>query len=154
MGSSIPGADDDGNVDGNVDLELATLIGSVSRRIRLRVNRELEPLGVATSHVRALGVLGRAEGPMRMHELADRLRIARRTATGIVDDLEERGLVARRPDPSDGRGVEVVVTDPGRAVLKDIAGRRGAAVAELTAGLTPGEATTLRDLLAKLDGAS
>lgn len=143
MGSDIPEG----------DVELADLIGSVSRRIRIRVNRELVPLGVTASHVRALGVLGRQAGPMRMHELADRLRIARRTATGIVDDLEERGLVVRRRDPDDGRGVDVVVTDGGRSLLRDIARRRGAAVAELTEGLTDAEAGTLRSLLSKLDAA-
>lgn len=143
MGRSIPDA----------DVELATLLGSVARRVRLRANRELEPLGVTTSQVRALAVLGRAEGPMRMRDLADRLRIARRTATGIVDELEGRGLAVRRPDPTDGRGVEVAVTDAGRALLRDVAGRRGAAMAELTAGLSADEVATLRDLLARLDAA-
>jgi DNA-binding MarR family transcriptional regulator len=135
-----------------LDVEIAELIGSVSRQIRIAVNRDLEPLGVTTSHVRALGVLGRAPEPMRMHELADRLRIARRTATGIVDELEARRLVARQPDPTDGRGVTVTVTAEGREMLRDIAGRRGAVVARLTARLSDEQAVVLRDLLARLDG--
>jgi DNA-binding MarR family transcriptional regulator len=135
-----------------LDLEIAELIGSVSRQIRVAVNRDLEPLGVTTSHVRALGVLGRAPEAVRMHELADRLRIARRTATGIVDELEARALVARHPDPTDGRGVTVTVTAEGREVLRDIAGRRAAVVARLTARLSREQAVVLCDLLARLDG--
>ena len=45
-----------------------------------------------------------------MSELAARLDIARRSATSVVDELVERGLVERHADPADRRAVAVVVT--------------------------------------------
>ena len=38
--------------------------------------------------------------PVRMSELADRLGIARRSATSVVDELVDRGLVERRAEPA------------------------------------------------------
>ena len=60
-------------------------------------NHDLGPLGVTWAQVRALRTVARCGGPVRMSELADRLGIARRSATSVVDELVERGLVGRPP---------------------------------------------------------
>ena len=39
--------------------------------------------------------------------------------TNRIDRLESRGLVTRSPDPSDGRSVQVVLTDEGRTTVDD-----------------------------------
>jgi len=39
------------------------------------------------------------------------------TMTNRIDRLESRGLVSRQPDPSDGRSVQVVLTDEGQAAV-------------------------------------
>jgi DNA-binding MarR family transcriptional regulator len=57
---------------------------------------------------------------MRLSDLAERLRIVPRSATAVVDALEEAALVARTPDPADRRAVRVVLTDSGRAALERI----------------------------------
>jgi DNA-binding MarR family transcriptional regulator len=50
----------------------------------------------------------------RVSELAKQGGIAASTATRILDALERRGLVARRPIPDDRRGVAVALTPAGR----------------------------------------
>ncbi|MDD0859754.1 MarR family transcriptional regulator [Arthrobacter alpinus] len=45
-----------------------------------------------------------AAGDVRLKDLAERLRIAPRSATEVVDQLEAKGLVRREADPSDRRG--------------------------------------------------
>ena len=57
---------------------------------------------------------------MRLSELAERLRIVPRSATAVVDALEEAGLVARTPDRADRRAVRIVLTDRGLAALERI----------------------------------
>lgn len=57
---------------------------------------------------------------MRLSELAERLCIAARSATAVVDALEEGGLVARTPDPADRRAVRVALTTAGDAALERI----------------------------------
>jgi len=142
MGSGIPAPE--------LSAEVADLIAGVGRRIRRATNHDLEPLGVTWGQVRALRTLGRGDGPVRMSELADRLRIARRSATSVVDELVERGLVARAADPADRRAVTVAVTPAGRALLEQLVTRRRAAAADLTSPLTPAELATLRDLLTRI----
>ena len=130
--------------------EIADLVAAVSRRIRIDANRDLGPLGVTWAQVRALRMLARAAGPMRMSDLADRLDIARRSATSVVDELAGRNLVERHDDPVDRRAVAVVVTEHGVRLLEKLRSRRRAAASALTAGLSASELTTLQDLLARL----
>jgi len=131
--------------------EVADLIAGVGRRIRRAASHELEPLGVTWGQVRALRMLARGGEPVRMSELADQLRIARRSATSVVDELAERGLVVRSSDPNDRRAVTVDVTPAGWSLLDELAQRRRAAAADITSSLTPAELVTLRDLLRRLD---
>jgi DNA-binding MarR family transcriptional regulator len=55
----------------------------------------------------------------RVRELAERAGIAPSTATRILDALERRGIVERRPSSGDRRGVRITLTPAGREVLYD-----------------------------------
>jgi DNA-binding MarR family transcriptional regulator len=97
------------------------LLTAVARMQRRRFSRALEEYDVTPSQARALHVLF-AHGEARLSALADRLRIARRSATEVVDALEARRLAARVPDPDDRRGIRVVLTAEGKrlaAVLEE-----------------------------------
>jgi DNA-binding MarR family transcriptional regulator len=83
--------------------------------------------------------------------VAERLRIAPRSATEVIDALEERGLVERGPDETDRRATCVSLTGPGREVLAEVNSARGSAGALHFAALTDAEQTMLAELLAKLD---
>ncbi len=67
----------------------------------------------------------RKEGS-RITELAERARVTKQTMGYLVDYLEERGYVERRPDPKDGRAKIVHLTEKGREsvrVAQEIIGR-------------------------------
>lgn len=68
-------------------------------------------LGMSFVRVKALRRLARA--PMTMRELAAELSIDAPYTTVVVDDLEQRGLVERRPDASDRRRKIVAPTPDG-----------------------------------------
>jgi DNA-binding MarR family transcriptional regulator len=55
--------------------------------------------------------------PVRIGQLADLLRLAPNTVSGLVQALVESGLVERSPDPSDRRVAVVTLTPAGRAKL-------------------------------------
>jgi DNA-binding MarR family transcriptional regulator len=66
------------------------------------------------------------EGPLPMRTLAETLDVSQASATGIVDRMEQRGLVERRRDDEDRRVVRVALTDAGRSLIAGIgAERRG-----------------------------
>jgi DNA-binding MarR family transcriptional regulator len=76
------------------------------------VLREALNLGRGSGRVKVL--LWLAEGPMSLSELAEAVRVDAPYATLIVDSLEERGLVERRPDPADRRRKLVALTPEGK----------------------------------------
>ncbi|MFD0686715.1 MarR family winged helix-turn-helix transcriptional regulator [Actinomadura fibrosa] len=77
-----------------------------------------EALGLSFARIKALRRLAGA-GPMTLRELADVLLTDRPYTTILVDDLVERGLVERNPNPVDRRSKIVAVTDAGRAAAAE-----------------------------------
>jgi DNA-binding MarR family transcriptional regulator len=56
-------------------------------------------------------------GPRTVSDLASRLEITKQGMGQIIEDMERRGYVVRRPDPGDARARLVELTDRGRAAL-------------------------------------
>ena len=73
-------------------------------------------------HLHVLTVL--EDGPMAMSRLAEALDVSVASATGIVDRMEDRRLVERRPSPDDRRVVLVHPTRRGRRVFEVLAKAR------------------------------
>jgi DNA-binding MarR family transcriptional regulator len=97
-------------------------------------------LSIVQLHV--LTVLETA-GPLPMGKLADALDVSVASATGIVDRMEQRGLVERRHDETDRRIVLVHPTDAGRAVFNDLAEMRRAGLINILDRLTNDELKAL-----------
>jgi DNA-binding MarR family transcriptional regulator len=110
--------------DSGGDETLSEVFRSVARRLRETSQDFLAPWDITPSQLRALRVLKR-HGAMRLSELSGQLHIAARSATEVVDALETRGLVSRRPDPGDRRATLVEVTGHGASVLGEIRVARG-----------------------------
>lgn len=62
--------------------------------------------------------LEKAEGRLRMHDLARRVVLSRSNLTRLADRLEDAGLIAREDCAEDGRGCDLVLTRAGRAMRK------------------------------------
>jgi len=97
-------------------------------------------LSIVQLHV--LTVLETA-GPLPMGKLADALDVSVASATGIVDRMEQRGLVERFHDEADRRIVLVHPTDAGRAVFNDLAEMRRAGLVNILDRLTNEELKAL-----------
>ena len=122
-----------------------------TRRLRAASARALAPLGLTPFQERAVRVVTRSDPDgIRMGELADRLGVVPRSATGVVDDLEAAGLVRRTPDPISRRSVLVSLTDQGQLLQDDLRSARRAAGEELLAPLDSDQRRSLADLLAAL----
>ena len=82
-------------------------------------------------------------GPLSPSELAEIERVKRPTATRTLRTLDEAGLVARAPDPEDGRSALVSITDAGRDRLRRLRGRKNAYLARRMRDLPAGDLATL-----------
>lgn len=62
-----------------------------------------------------------ARGPVTIGTLAERLQVRHHSAVELVNRLARRGLVHRRPSPSDRRRVVVALRPAGEAILRRLA---------------------------------
>ena len=131
------------------DEALADAFGAVARQLRERSAETLAPWGITPAHLRALRTLAR-HGTMRLSELSDRLQIAPRTATDVVDALQASDLVRRRADPGDRRATLVEVTDHGAEILAEIRGARGTEAGRIFGRLSPADRAGLARILGGL----
>jgi DNA-binding MarR family transcriptional regulator len=131
------------------DESLADAFGAVSRQLREKSAETLAPWDITPAHLRALRVLTR-HGTMRLSELSDRLQIAPRSATAVVDALEDSDLVRRRPDPADRRAILVEVTDHGAGILAEIRATGGTEAGRVFGRLSPADRAELARILGTL----
>jgi DNA-binding MarR family transcriptional regulator len=89
-------------------------------------------------HLHVLTVL-ESDGPLSMSKLAGELDVSVASATGIVDRMEQRGLVERRHQPDDRRVILVYPTDAGDSVFRDLAMERRKHLAGLLDRMTDAE---------------
>lgn len=98
--------------------ELRVVIGQIVRRLRAEH-------GFSLSQGAVLGRLDR-EGTSSIGALAVAEHVRPQSMAQIVCDLEALGLIARRPDPTDGRRVLVDLTEVGiQALAEDRRKREG-----------------------------
>lgn len=83
-------------------------------------------------------------------ELSSRSQIDRTTIGGLIDRLEQSGLVQRLPHPEDRRAYRISLTEAGRALEKELAPLADELHRAILAPLEPAEVDTLIAILQKL----
>ncbi|GAA3976004.1 hypothetical protein GCM10023085_68020 [Actinomadura viridis] len=126
--------------------ELMELAFRLAGRIRVGLDRAAAELDLPPAQAQALA---RLRSPAPMRELAEVMSCDASNVTGIVDGLERRGLVRRRPDPRDRRIKHLVLTEEGerrRAALHASTSKMAAEVFDLPEA----DREALHGLLARL----
>lgn len=129
--------------------DLGSLLHAAFRGLRHSWTEQLAPWDVTPFQWRALHTVVRLDG-VRLGVVAERLRIAPRSATEVVDQLAARGLVQRSPDPSDRRAVIVAATPAGLELHEAVWTERRERADEYFGELSPAEQDQLAGLLSRL----
>lgn len=130
-------------------LEVVELIGAVVARYYAEYEEAAAKHALTGAQARVLSLL--SLGPLPMRRIARNLKCEPSNVTGIIDRLEARGLVERRPDPNDRRVKLAATTEEGRST----AGRLRESLdfaREPLAQLPAEERAVLRDLLKRMLG--
>jgi DNA-binding MarR family transcriptional regulator len=141
--------DPEPRADAGGDESLSDAFWAVARQLRETSQETLAPWDITPAQFRALRVLRRHD-VMRLSELSDRLKIAARSTTEVIDALQARGLAGRRPDPGDRRATLVELTEHGMEVLDAIREARGSESERVFDRLTPADRAALSAILRKL----
>jgi DNA-binding MarR family transcriptional regulator len=98
-----------------------------------------------------LYTLSKCPEPVRISELDHHVLLSQPALSRLVDRLVSRGLVRRQPDPADGRGILLALTDAGRAVQHQVGRRHARSVARaLAATLSRNDLTQLQAICVNL----
>jgi DNA-binding MarR family transcriptional regulator len=101
-------------------LQLSTpLLEHLARRLRMAMESELKGFGLRARHLLALTVL-RELGQSSQANLSEALRLDRTNLVGLLNDLEDAGLIERRRSPEDRRRHTVALTPAGSSRLEEM----------------------------------
>jgi DNA-binding MarR family transcriptional regulator len=130
-------------------LAVLSRVSRLARHLDLARAQAFAEHGLETWEFDVLTALRRAGPPYELSpgQLLTLTLVSSGTMTGRIDRLEGRGLVTRRPDPDDRRGVLVTLTADGRtrvdAALEDLLTQERA----ILSALDPADRERLADLL-------
>lgn len=130
------------------DKRLANLLGALALTVNdLALADATAAAGTSVSGSAALVVLSTAPG-LSVTELGRRVGLSQPATARMVDALERRGLVERRPTLA--RAVAVHLTTAGTGAAGRILGQRGGRIGSLTSALDERERAVFAELAAKL----
>jgi DNA-binding MarR family transcriptional regulator len=109
----------------------------------------LAPFAISAGEL-AILLLIDAREPESQQQVARRLGIDRTTMVELIDALEDKGLLARRPDARDRRRNVIELTDAGQKTLRRATRASDQAEQRLLAELNDVEAAQLRALLRRI----
>jgi DNA-binding MarR family transcriptional regulator len=137
----------DPEVEGLVDR-----IGGLSRRFSRFLDETLAEFKLDHAEWKLLGLLARRGEAYSSSpgKLARMMELSSGAMTNRLDRLEEAGLLRRRPDPNDRRGIQVELTEQGRRVYEDSVGVQARKEALVAAALSDEEKKQLNALLRRL----
>jgi DNA-binding MarR family transcriptional regulator len=127
------------------------LLDHLARRMRLRSEAVLAPLGLRPRHLVALTVL-RDGGGTTQQALAATLEMDGTNIVGLLNDLEAKNLIERRRSPEDRRRHTVELTEAGEAQLSNVESALSSAEDEVLGALDETQRHTLHNLLKKAAG--
>jgi DNA-binding MarR family transcriptional regulator len=122
------------------------LLGELNRR--LKAGYEL-----SISAVTVLAIIDGAGEPITPGVIAERAIIAAASTTSVLDTLEKRGLVERRPHPTDRRKLLIALTAAGRTAIDKILPGVHKLEAAVMTRLSEEDRTQLLGLIAKVQAA-
>lgn len=122
-------------------------------RIMGRLAADLDEAGkVPIGTYDVLVQLSEAGGKLRLRDLVRTVVLSQPGLSRKVERMEQAGLVVRRPDPNDGRGVIVALTRSGRAALRSAAVVHMAGIQrEFGSRVSDEEAAVLAKVFARLE---
>jgi MarR family transcriptional regulator, 2-MHQ and catechol-resistance regulon repressor len=130
-------------------LKLWVVMNRASRAVSSRIRESIEGHELSLSEFAVLEVLY-AKGPLLVGEVGSRVLLTSGSTTYVIDKLQERSLVVRRPCAEDRRALFVELTEKGRKLIAGIMPGHLEEVRRAMAGLTTEEQRIASALLKRL----
>ena len=129
---------------------LGPMLGCCAHLARERMDARMSRFGMTPAQTHVLLHLHQSGGQLPQRELLDSLKVKPSTVNGILDRMEEKGLVERTVSGTDARQRLVALTPAGQEREKQVKQTFLEAEALIARGLTVEETDTLRSLLERV----
>jgi len=124
-------------------------------RLLAEINRRAKAsFDLSASAVAVLAIVDGATEPITPGMIAERAIVSSASATSVLDTLERRALLVRRPHPDDGRKIVIDLTDAGRAIIDRVLPGIHTLETRVMSTLTPAERAQLMRLLSKVQASA
>jgi len=129
--------------------DLLFLLHDTARLLRVKADKRARQHGMTRAQWAILFWLERQPG-ISQKELSELLDVEPITVARLVDRLEMRGMVERRPDPRDRRIWRLHLLPPARGVLREIDVHRAEMTRIVTAGIDEATIETVIEALLRM----
>jgi DNA-binding MarR family transcriptional regulator len=139
----------------NADPLIDSIVGELHRMIgslRCAGTGRMVKAGISMTHLHILWVLEH-HGELTMSRLAEMLDVSDSNATGLIDRMEERGLVERVRVPDDRRVVIVRASEQGARIRDEIEALKQDRIRAILGRLEPDQLSRILVAVGDLQGA-
>lgn len=132
-----------------LSLKLFVVLSRAFQSIRKRVEENIKELGLNPTEFAVLELIY-SKGDQPIQKIGDKVLIASSSITYVVDKLEKKGLLQRKPCPNDRRVTFAVITDKGQTFMEEAFPKHQEAIHEILGGLNEEEKEQMIEHLKKL----
>lgn len=135
--------------DNNLSLKLFIVLTRALQSIKKRVEEDIKCLGLNPTEFAVLELLYH-RGDQPIQKIGEKVLIASSSITYVVDKLEKKELIGRKPCPKDRRVTYAVITTKGTNLMNEVFPKHKLAVEKIFDGLCEEEKKLVIDKLKKL----
>ena len=130
----------------DMDRNLGFVISDLQRLITTAMDKELKTLGLTRAQLRIILHLSREDGLTQVR-IAEDLQMGKVAVGGLLDRLQDKGLIQRRPHPTDRRATHIFLTPSAEALYKPIVESGRYVMDKMLIGISTDKQKALIDLL-------
>ena len=132
-----------------LSLKLFVVLTRALESIKKRVEEDIKRSGLNPTEFAVLELLY-SKGEQPIQKIGVKVLIASSSITYVVDKLEKKNLLKRKPCPNDRRVTYVSITEAGTDLMNDVFPKHRQAINEICSGLDVNEKTVMIEQLKKL----
>lgn len=140
---------DENNLEEELSLKLFVVLNRAMDSIKKRVEEDIRCLGLNPTEFAVLELIYN-KGDQPIQQIGKKILIASSSITYVVDKLEGKELLKRKPCPKDRRITYATITSSGTDLMDEVFPRHKKALTEILSGLETKEKKTMIEQLKKL----
>ncbi|MFC5559451.1 MarR family winged helix-turn-helix transcriptional regulator [Ureibacillus thermophilus] len=132
-----------------LSLKLFVVLSRAMQAVKKRVEEDIRAYGMNPTEFAVLELIY-SKGEQPIQKIGEKVLIASSSITYVVDKLENKKLLKRKPCPDDRRITYATITEEGKKLMDDIFPKHKKTMAEIFRGVADEEKQKLIELLKKL----